>query len=446
MNSRRSWVIFSAAVFAYLVAIMQRGSLGVAGVEATERFDIAAVALSTLAVVQLAVYAGLQVPVGVIIDRIGPRSLIIFGATLMTLGQSTLAVSETLPVAIIGRVLVGAGDAMTFISAIRLLSVWFSGARLPVVSQLLGTLGQTGQLLSIFPFALALHAWGWTPAYLSAAGLSVLAAVVVLVFVSDAPLGATRPGPPIVWRTSLRHLTESLARPGTQLGFWSHFVTQSSVTMFTLLWGFPFLSIGLGYGPNGAAVLLSLILLSAALSGPMLGILSSRYPFRRSNIVLAIVSAMGMAWIAVLAWPGQPPLWIVVVLMLVIAIGGPGSLIGFDFARTFNPARSLGSATGVVNVGGFLASLVMMLLIGVVLDVIDRARGGSGIPSEMYSLDAFRVAFAVQFPVVGAGVVFLLAARRATRRKLHEEEAIEVAPVWIALGRAIARRDRSDRA
>jgi len=158
MNSRRSWVIFSAAVFAYLVAIMQRGSLGVAGVEATERFDIAAVALSTLAVVQLAVYAGLQVPVGVIIDRIGPRSLIIFGATLMTLGQSTLAVSETLPVAIIGRVLVGAGDAMTFISAIRLLSVWFSGARLPVVSQLLGTLGQTGQLLSIFPFALALHA------------------------------------------------------------------------------------------------------------------------------------------------------------------------------------------------------------------------------------------------------------------------------------------------
>ena len=45
-------------------------------------------------------------------------------------------------------------------------------------------------------------------------------------------------------------------------------------------------------------------------------------------------------------------------------------MIGFDFARTFNPAHRLGTATGIVNVGGFIAALVAIFLIGVVLDVL----------------------------------------------------------------------------
>jgi hypothetical protein len=126
----------------------------------------------------------------------------------------------------------------------------------------------------------------------------------------------------------------------------------------------------------------------------------------------------------------------------VIAIGGPGSLIGFDFARTFNPLRSLGSANGIVNVGGFLASFVMMFLIGILLDSYSRATGGGASASGLYSLAGFRVAFLVQYVVVGTGVGFLIVARRQTRRRLHEQEGIEVAPLWVAVMRAW-RRARS---
>jgi large-conductance mechanosensitive channel len=151
--------------------------------------------------------------------------------------------------------------------------------------------------------------------------------------------------------------------------------------------------------------------------------------------VLGIVAAMGLAWTVVLAWPGVPPVPVVVMLVIVIAVGGPGSVIGFDFARTFNPARSLGSANGFVNVGGFTASFVMMLLIGVLLDGLDSARGGSGIPADLYSFDSFRIAFLVQYLVIGVGVFFLVRTRRQTRRKLHQEEGITVAPLWVALVR-----------
>lgn len=68
MDSRRAWWVWGSGIFAYLVAITQRTSFGVAGLQATERFDATAAALSTFTVVQLVVYAGLQIPVG-LIDR-----------------------------------------------------------------------------------------------------------------------------------------------------------------------------------------------------------------------------------------------------------------------------------------------------------------------------------------------------------------------------------------
>jgi sugar phosphate permease len=440
VNSKRAWFVVSIATLAYVFAVLQRSSLGVAGVDATERFDVQAAVLSTLAVTQLMVYAGLQIPVGIVLDRVGPRRIIVTGSIVMALGQFTLAFSEVFWVAIVGRVLVGAGDAMTFISVARLMTGWFSGRKLPIMSQGLGTLGATGQLLSALPFSYLLHTAGWTPAFASSASLSVLAAVLVLVVVKNRPDDAPITASVVVHSPPLHTLKESLRRPGTQLGFWSHYVSQSSSTMLSLLWGFPFLSIGLGYGPAGASALLTILIFAAIVAGPILGILTARYPTRRSNLVLGIVAAMAVAWGIVLAWPGHPPFWAVVMLLIVVAVGGPGSVIGLDFARTFNPARSFGSASGIINVGGFLASFVMMFLIGVVLDLIDRSNGGSGVPEQLYSWDSFRIAFLVQYVVVGFGVIFVIRSRRRTRAKMHAEEGIVVAPLWVAIARAWRKR------
>jgi sugar phosphate permease len=439
VNSRRSWLVFGFGTFAYIVAVMQRSSLGVAGVEATDRFHVSAALLSSLAVIQLIVYAGLQIPVGIVLDRVGSRVLVATGAALMLLGQLTLAFAPVISVAIVGRILLGAGDAMTFISVLRLLPNWFSGRSLPIVSQWMGTLGQFGQILSAVPLTLLLAATAWTQTFVILASVSGLALLGVLFFVHNGTSPVTRSIPTAggARPSPLKQLRENLSRPGTRLGFWSHFVTQSSGTVFALLWGFPFLSVGLGYGAANAALILTLMVITAIVVGPILGLLSARFPLRRSTIVLGIVIAMAIAWAIVLLWPGQPPVWSVILLVVVIAIGGPGSLIGFDFARTFNPMRSLGSATGIVNVGGFLASFVMMLLIGVVLDALSN---GSSDPATLYSLAGFRIAFLVQYVVVGTGVVFLIFARRATRRRMHEQEGIEVAPLWVVLMRAWRRR------
>ncbi|RFA09463.1 MFS transporter [Subtercola boreus] len=435
MNSKRSWFIFGIAALAYVSAVLQRTTLGVAGVSAAERFDTSAAILSSLAVVQLIVYAALQIPNGVLIDRVGPKALIVIGTVVMVAGQLTLAFSTDIGIAILGRILVGAGDSAVFISVIRLVNSWFSGRIVPQLSQWMGNIGAIGQILSAVPFAIVLHAAGWTTAFASAASVGVLAFILSLVVLADRPADAPVATQPTL-RAVMARLGPTLRRPGTQLGFWSHFVTQSSGTVFTLFWGFPFMVSALGYSPALASGLLVVIVLVGLVSGPILGVLTARFPLRRSNLVIGIVVVLGIVWTAVLVWPVAPPFWLIVLLVVAMGAGGPGSLIGFDFARTFNPPHTLGSANGVVNVGGFTASFVMLFLIGVVLDALH----GAGFSANLYDVGAFRIAFCVQYVIIGAGVLFLLNARRRARLQLEEDEGISVGPLWVALSAAWSRK------
>ena len=431
-----TWLVWAVGVAAYVVAVLQRTSLGVAGLEAADRFGASASVLAMFAVLQLLVYAALQVPVGVLLDRYGARRLILVGAVTMGLGQTLLAVSTSLPGAVLARVLVGAGDAMTFVCVLRLVITWFPPPRIPVMTQVTGLTGQLGQVLSAFPLAYLLTNAGWTPTYLTAAAASALVFVLVLAFLRDAPPGVAAPRSALGVARVRAQLVSAYRHPGTRLGLWTHFTVQFSGTAFALLWGFPFLVSGQGRSAGEASALLTLFVLVAMAFAPMLGHLVAIHPLRRSWLVLAILAATVGAWTLVLAWPGRAPLWVLVVLVVALSLGGPASMIGFDFARTFNPAARLGSATGIVNVGGFIASLVTILAVGVVLD-LSGAGGGVG-RAASYDLDAFKLAWAVQYVIWAVGLVGIVRTRRLVRARLASVGVV-VLPIREAVRQ---RRDR----
>lgn len=436
MTAPRAWLIWTIGVISYLVAVTQRTSFGVVGLEATERFHASASAISFFTVLQLLVYAGLQIPVGVLVDRFGSRLMIAAGALLMGAGQLQLAFAENIPGGVLGRVLVGAGDAMTFISVIRLIPLWFAPAKVPLITQLTGMSGQLGQLFSVVPFALVLHAAGWSPAFLMLAGMSGLAAVLVIVLLKDMPPGTVRAESVQGLRATGVSLKRAWHQPGTRLGMWSHFTIQFSGTVFAMTWGYPFLISGQGLEPPTVAMLMALFVGSGIVVGPFIGRFVSRHPLRRSTMVLLIATATAAAWAAVLLMPGRAPLWMLAGLVVVLAIGGPGSMIGFDFARTFNPAHRMGTATGIVNVGGFCAALICIFLVGVVLDFLYSTGFSNGV---LYGLDPFRIALSVQFLLLGFGAFAILASRRKVRRQMAAQ-GINVPPLLKTL--AARRRAR----
>ena len=99
LGGRTAWVVLTVGQFAAVVAVLQRSSLGVAATDASGRFGITAATLAAFSMVQLLVYAGLQVPVGVLIDRYGSRRLIVVGSLIMAGAQAMFAFAATLPLA-----------------------------------------------------------------------------------------------------------------------------------------------------------------------------------------------------------------------------------------------------------------------------------------------------------------------------------------------------------
>ncbi|MGA8845761.1 MAG: MFS transporter, partial [Nocardioides sp.] len=327
-----AYAVWGVALAAYLLAIFHRTSLAVAGLAATERFDISASQLATFTMLQLLVYAAMQVPVGLLVDRYGARAVLLTGAVILSVAQTGFALAESYPTALAARTLVGMGDAMTWICVLRLVNRWFVPRRVPIITQLSGTIGQLGAILAALPMTFALRELGWTQAYLLAASLGVVLAVGLILVVRDAPEERRLVGPRLSWPTVRASLAASWAHPGTRLGFWMHFTTQFSATALALLWGYPFLVRGEGRSESSAGVLLTLIVVAFMYSGPLLGMLVSRHPWHRSSMVIVIVTAIVAVWTAVLLWPGPAPLWLLVVLTQVVGFGGPASMIGFDLA------------------------------------------------------------------------------------------------------------------
>jgi MFS family permease len=428
ITQRRVWGIYIAAVAVYFVAVIHRTALGVAGVEALDRFHVEATGLALLSVTQIATYALMQIPSGHLLDRFGPRVTMTVGSLVMASGQLLLAFSDHYGLAIVARIMIGAGDAPIFISAGRLIAHWFPARRVPVLMQVTGLIGQAGQLATAIPVAMLLHNRGWEATFTTLAVVGVGAAAVAFTWVRmprpDA--GSVEQERDRFW-ASIRAATEHV---GTRLGFWSHFLPPFSANVIALLWGVPFFVTAQGLSPAQASLLLIVLTLSAMVTGPIAGVLTGRHPLRRTWIVLGSAVATLVAWTVLLSFSTPRPWWQLAVFCAVIGMGGPISLVGIDFARSFSSAERLGTATGFVNIGGFASTIAGVLLVGVVLQVVSPPG------ATTYTLNEYRVAFASLLVVWLVGMVGVLTNRRRTRAVMATQGVV------VPRIRDAVRRDR----
>ncbi|MBV1937892.1 MFS transporter [Streptomyces sp. BV286] len=406
-GGRRAVTVWSVGVSVYFVAVIFRTSLGVAGLDAADRFHVNASALSTFSILQLLVYAGMQIPVGLMVDRLGTKKVLTLGVVLFTIGQLGFALSPTYGTALASRALLGCGDAMTFISVLRLGSRWFPARRGPMVAQLAGLVGMAGNLVSTLVIARLLHGVGWTAAFAGSSVAGVVVLALMLAFLKDHPEGhEPEPFPHRGAAYVRRQIAASWREPGTRLGLWVHFTTQFPAMVFLLLWGLPFLVEAQGLSRATAGELLTLVVLSNMLIGLVYGQIVARHHAARLPLALGTVLSTAAVWGATLAYPAdRAPMWLLVVLCAVLGACGPASMIGFDFARPANPPERQGTASGITNMGGFVASMTTLFAIGVLLD----ATGGS-----------YTVAFSAVFVLQALGLSQILRLRKQAARRERE--------------------------
>jgi MFS family permease len=349
-----------AAAF-YLVAIFHRMSLGVASLDAGERFGVSTGAIAVLSTVQLAVYLAMQVPAGVLADRVGPRRSLTLGLLAMGVGELLFAFSPALGPAIAGRALVGAGDACMFLNVLRVAAHWLPPRRYALATALTAACGAFGQLLSTAPLSAALSGVGWTPTFAASGVLTAVLAVLAVNRLQDRPSGTSAAAPAAL----VPSLRRAWRAPATRHGLWVHFALMAPFVTLTGLWAFPYLVEDQRLGRGTAAALLAGAVLAFGLSAPVLGALAGRRPHRRGTLTsgVALLTVGGLALL--LAWPGgHPPVEVLAAVLCLTGAGGATSMLAFDIAR-----EGGGSASGMVNLGGFGAAIVAQSAIGLLVSI-----------------------------------------------------------------------------
>ncbi|PRY00967.1 MFS transporter [Allonocardiopsis opalescens] len=438
LGGGRAWLVWGIGALVYCLTMFHRNSLGVAALEAQQRFDVGPALLSLLPMLQLLVYVLLQVPAGMVADRFGPRRMLTFGLLAGASGVLLFAWAPGIELAFAARILIGLGDAVVFLSVMLLAAAWFPRRWYPVMASLLGLVGGLGQVVSAGPLDLLLRGVGWTAAFTAAGLVNVLLGAAVLTLVRDRPVPVpARAGR----RSALAGLRTAFSTPGPRIGMAVHFMIMSPFTMLAVLWGYPFLVEGVGLEAARASGLLTAVALIPLLLAPVAGLAIGRWAPARSFIALGAGIALSTGWLLLVSWPGGPPPLPGVVAILVVsaAFAGIAPAVAFDFARDGVPVERIGAVSGVVNTSGFIAVTIGTVSAGVLLDVLGGAeRDGH----------AFQVAFRPITGLVLAATlllaVLLWRARRAARASVADHDGAGEAVAEPLVVAADGHRDQPD--
>lgn len=383
--------VWVAAMLVYIVAMTGRTSFGVAGLEAIDRFEVDASRIAVFSSVQLGVYALAQIPTGLLIDKFGPRRLLVIGSVIMGIGQVVLGFTANYWVAIAARILIGLGDATAFLSVMRILPYWFPLHRTPMFTQVTSSLGQLGQFMSAIPFSLVLGWAGWTTAFVTLGAVGILIAVAAAVAVADSPetlgiVSAPKERPNAQPRRLGSLLASVLRSPVAWQAFFIHWVGLAATNVFVMLWGMPMMTAGLDFSKTEAGWVLTWFSVCMVLVGPLHGKISSRASGYRPWLALGFVAVNISVWVVFfLAGGSYLSLFILISL---VSLCTPVANYGFDIVRENLDRTVVATATGLGNMGGFISSMLGAQLFGVALDHLGH---GPDYPMADFRLAAFAV-------------------------------------------------------
>jgi len=364
-------------------------------------FAVGAGVLGNLSAAYYYGYAGMQIPVGLLLDRFGPRRPLSIAALVCAGGCVLFATGDALATVTVGRFLIGASAAFSLVGAMAVAGQWFRPDRFAVFSGLAMAMGMAGGVLGQAPLRLAVEASDWRTANLFLALGGVVLCVSAWATVRDR------------WRGSggfgdvLANLRIVARNPQTWLIALAGLGTSSPLLGFAGLWGVPFLETAYGLPRTFAATLTSLLFVGWGVGAPLLGWLSDRIGRRRPVLLAGLV--LEMAALAVLVYVPGLPTAALGFLCFLVGFLGSSQIICFALAKENQPPALSGTAIGFVNAMVTGAGALFQPLVGLLLDL--AWAGGTAHGARIYDAGAYRIALTSLLVCGAMGFVCLLAVR-----------------------------------
>ena len=358
-------------------------------------FAVGAAALGNLSAFYFYGYAGMQVPIGMMIDRFGPRRLMTAAAGVCALGCVLFATSAAFWGVAAGRFLIGASAAFSLVGAMAVAGHWFPARRFALLSGLAMMAGMAGGVFGQAPMRVVVEHYDWRTAMLMAAVGGLAIAIAAWLTVRDRHRGSGGV------RQVFGGLGRVLRNPQTWLIAIAGLGTTGPLLGFAGLWGVPYLEATQGVDRTAAAAVTSTLFIGWGVGAPLFGWFSDRIGLRRVPFIIGIVlCTVSMA--ALVYVPGLP-LSAISALCFLCGFGGSSQIVGFAAVREHNAASLSGTAIGFVNGMVTGAGALYQPLLGWLLDLAWSGQMTAG--ARIYDPSAYRFAFSA---IVAGAVIGLL--------------------------------------
>jgi sugar phosphate permease len=409
---RLRWTAFIVVGLAYVLSFFHRFAPAAISGDLQQTFHASGAELGGLAATYFYVYMIMQIPTGILVDTMGPRRVVAIGGLIAGIGSMMFGMADSLAAASVGRVLVGLGVSVTFISLLKLNASWFHDRHFATMTGATILMGNVGSLLAAAPLAWALGFVSWRTVFVAVGTLSLVLAALDWWLVRNQPKDAGLP--------SMRELDGKAAHPlhtghwytgllivlknrATWPGLWVNMGIAGSLFAFAGLWAVPFLRDVYGMDRASATDHTTLMLAGFAIGAFFIGTLSDRMG-KRKPLMIAGAFIYSLCWLPMLVGVTMSA-GVSYLLFFAMGLCAPSFTLSWSCAKEVNPHALSGMATSVVNIGGFLGTAIMQPLVGWAIDSAHLGAGNAPLKLSDYQ---YGIAILLGFSMIGLIATFFI--------------------------------------
>ncbi len=401
--SVRGIIIWSLVAIFYFYENVLQVSPAIMVPELMASFHITAKELGHLAAFYFYAYASMQVPVGVLIDRFGPRKLATVAILACAVGSYVFSHADQLGIAEIGRTLIGFGSAFAVVSCMKLAANWFPSDRFTFLTGLMVTIGFSGAVAGETPLALLVNHIGWRSTLFWMGHIGLALTVLTWLIVRDAPKNS----PKISNGTHFSDIWKGLKFISKNRQTWLVMLYGGLIfaptSIFGALWGVPFLMRAHHLSRPEAATMISAFYMGWVIAGPAAGLASDLMKRRKPLMWLSAVGTF-CTMLALLYLPFHTHA-LLTGLSFSFGIFSTGFLPSFSIIREISPREATGTAIGLMNMCNMIGGALGQPLVGYFLD--KQWDGAVEHGARIYSLNAYHVALAAIPVMIGMAIIIM---------------------------------------
>lgn len=362
------WIICALGALFYSYEYFLRITPSVMTSQLMSYFHIGDGALGSLSAYYYYIYTPMQLIVGVLMDRYGPRRLLTLATLSCVIGSLLFAGTPILWVAKLGRLLIGFGSAFAFVGVLKLATIWLPRRYFAMFAGLATALGMLGAIMGDNIMTALTQLLGWQETVMISAAFGISIALLIGLFVrdqSDLERKSKNPATTVSFADAFAGMLEIIKEPQFWIvGFIGAFLYLPA-SVFAELWGIPFLETSLHFSAEDAASAVSMVFAGYVFGGPLYGWISDR--IHRRSSPLTISALLATAVMTFILFGHHLSVWSMYVLFFLFGFAAGGQVIVFAVGKELGQSKLAGSSIAFTNFTVMLGGVFLQPILGYIL-------------------------------------------------------------------------------